>query len=83
MLTRGEPGELSDPVIHWTKPSSPGSGPRNVQIIPTNNTAAVKWAPPTVPNGKISFYRVITTQICFFFKSDKLILIIVQVLDKV
>jgi len=57
VLTRGEPGELSDPVIKWTKPSSPGSEPRNLQIIPTNSTAAVKWTPPTIPNGKINFYQ--------------------------
>ena len=65
VLTRGEPGELSDPVIKWTKPSSPGSEPRNLQIIPTNSTAAVKWTPPTIPNGKINFYQVITTEIYF------------------
>jgi hypothetical protein len=57
VLTRGEPGERSDPVIEWTKPSPPGSKPRDLQIMSTNETASVQWAPPIKPNGKINFYK--------------------------
>jgi len=57
VLTRGEPGERSDPVIERTQPSLPGSKPLNMKISATNETATVQWTPPIIPNGKIDFYK--------------------------
>eukprot|EP00090_Calanus_glacialis_P006187 TRINITY_DN14855_c0_g1_i1.p1 TRINITY_DN14855_c0_g1~~TRINITY_DN14855_c0_g1_i1.p1 ORF type:complete len:1361 (-),score=228.52 TRINITY_DN14855_c0_g1_i1:1042-5124(-) len=57
VLTRGEPGERSDPVIERTNPALPGSEPLNMKISPTNETATIHWTPPAIPNGRIDFYK--------------------------
>lgn len=63
IITRGEGdgwmGELSDPVINRTNPSTPGSQPSQLVMEEIKDSEAkISWQPPLLANGPIDLYKI-------------------------
>jgi len=59
VITRGGPGDLSDPITNKTKAAAPGSVPANLNITKIeSDSASLSWSPPMKANGDIGHYEV-------------------------